>query len=193
MFWCVTWMKSSDYMDDQINITYTPATGDLLFTTARQTSGLDEAIKAIGDFIRTLNAEPVRQTVKQVQQVTEEVKAQQPKAKPQPKVKQTGHRRHLWTDDEKREAMRMYAEGVDLDTIVEKFQSTPQSVQKIMQKAGIRRPWPTKGNPSKVAEAEPEAEAVPVPSAEELEAEDRQRKADLREYRKQHPKPYYLN
>ena len=178
-------------MNDSINITYTPATGDLLFTTARQTSGLDEAIKAIGDFIRTLNAEPVRQTVKQVQQVTAEPKAQQPKAKPQPKVKQTGHRRHLWTDDEKREAMRMYADGVDMDIIVEKFQSTPQSVQKIMQKAGIRRPWPTKGNPSKVAE--PEAEAVPVPSAEELEAEDRQRKADLREYRKQHPKPYYLN
>lgn len=27
----------------------------------------------------------------------------------------------------------------------------------------------------------------------EYKAEDRQRKADLREYRKQHPKPYYLN
>ena len=40
-------------MNDSINITYTPATGDLLFTTARQTSGLDEAIKAIGDFIRS--------------------------------------------------------------------------------------------------------------------------------------------
>jgi len=181
-------------MNDSISITYTPATGDLLLTTARQTSGLDEAIKAIGDYIRTLK-EPVKPTPKQVQQVTEEVKAQQPKAKPQPKVKQNKHSRHLWTDEEKREAMRMYAEGVPMDTIVEKFGSTPQSVQKIMQKAGIRRPWPTKGNPSKVAEAEPEAEAeaVPVPSAEELEAEDRQRKADLREYRKQHPKPYYLN
>ena len=86
-------------MTDQINITYTPATGDLLFTTARQTNGLDEAIKAIGDFIRTLKAEPVRQTLKQVQQVTAEVKAQQPKAKPQPKVKQNKHSRHLWTDD----------------------------------------------------------------------------------------------
>ena len=75
---CVVWTKSSDDMNDSINITYTPATGDLLFTTARQTSGLDEAIKAIGDFIRTLNAEPVRQTVKQVQQVTEEVKAMTP-------------------------------------------------------------------------------------------------------------------
>ena len=85
----------------------------------------------------------------------------------------------------------MYADGVDMDIIVEKFGSTTQSVQKIMQKAGVKRPWPTKGNPSKVAE--PEAEPVPVPSAEELEAEDRQRKADLREYRKQHPKPYYLN
>lgn len=180
-------------MNDSINITYTPATGDLLFTTARQTSGLDEAIKAIGDFIRTLKAEPIKQTVRQVQQATAEVKAEEVKAKP--KAKQTSHHRHLWTDDEKREAMRMYADGVDMDIIVEKFHSTPQSVQKIMQKAGVKRPWPTKGNPSKVVGAEPEAEAetAPVPSAEELEAEDRQRKADLKEYRKQHPKPYYLN
>ena len=143
-------------MNDSINITYTPATGDLLFTTARQTSGLDEAIKAIGDFIRTLKAEPVRQTVKQVQQVAAEVKAEEPKAKPQPKAKQTSHRRHLWTDEEKREAMRMYAEGVDMDTIVEKFQSTPMSVQKIMQKNGIRRPWPTKGSPSQIKTDEQE-------------------------------------
>jgi len=152
-----------------------------------------DTIQTITNIVLNKKAEPVKPTPKQVKQVTAEPKAQQPKAKPQPKAKQTGHSRHLWTDEEKREAMRMYAEGVDLDTIVEKFGSTPQSVQKIMQKAGIRRPWPTKGNPSKVAEAEPEAEAVPVPSAEELEAEDRQRKADLKEYRKQHPKPYYLN
>lgn len=138
-------------MADQINITYTPATGDLLFTTARQTSGLDEAIKAIGDFIRTLKAEPVRQTVRQVQQATE-VRVHEPKAKPV-----TAKRpRHLWTDEEKREAMRMYAEGVDMDTIVEKFQSTPQSVQKIMTKAGVRRPWPTKGNPSNIKTDEQE-------------------------------------
>lgn len=139
-------------MNDQINITYTPETGDLLFTTAKQTSGLDEAIKAIGDFIRTLKAEPVRQTARQVQQVIAEVKAEEPKAKPA-----TGKRpRHLWTDDEKREAMRMYAEGVDMDTIVKKFDSTPQSVQKIMTKAGVRRPWPTKGNPSQVKTDEQE-------------------------------------
>jgi len=141
-------------------------------------------IQTITNIVLNKKAEPVKQTVRQVQQVTEEAKAE---------AKQNKHRRHLWTDDEKREAMRMYAEGVPMDTIVEKFQSTPQSVQKIMTKAGIRRPWPTKGNPSKVAETEPEAEPVPVPSAEELEAEDKQRKADLREYRKQHPKPYYLN
>jgi transposase-like protein len=132
--------------------------------------------------------------------ITKEVTREQPKpraeikaAPKQAKPVTDKRTRHLWTDDEKREAMRMYADGVDMDIIVEKFGSTPQSVQKIMQKAGIRRPWLTKGNPSKVAEAEPEAEPVPVPSAEELEAEDRQRKADLREYRKQHPKPYYLN
>lgn len=164
----------------EININY-GITGEITFTVTWHPGNINDGIAAINDFITRIDG------------VKAQPKAQQPKTKPQPKVKQ--HTRHLWTDDEKREAMRMYAEGVDMDIIVEKFQSTPQSVQKIMQKAGVKRPWPTKGNPSKVAEAEPEAEAeaVPVPSAEELEAEDRQRKADLREYRKQHPKPYYLN
>lgn len=145
-------------MNDSINITYTPATGDLLFTTARQTSGIDEAIKAIGDFIRTLKAEPIRQTVKQVQQVTAEVKAEEPKAKPQPKAKQTGHRRHLWTDEEKREALQMYNSGEEIDTIAKKFSSTPLSVQKIAQQAGVKRPWPTRGNPSKLKQEEPQKE-----------------------------------
>jgi len=149
-------------MNDSINITYTPATGDLLFTTARQTSGLDEAIKAIGDFIRTLKDEPVRQTVKQVQQVTKEVKAAESKTKPQPKVKQTGHRRHLWTDEEKMLAIKMYQRGEPLERIASRFFSTPQSVQKIMQKNGIRRPWPTKGNPSKIEPAAPADEEEPV-------------------------------
>jgi transposase-like protein len=158
----------------EININY-GITGEITFTVTWHPGNINDGIAAINDFITRIDG----------------VKAQ-PKAQ-QPKAKQNKRTRHLWTDDEKREAMRMYAEGVDMDIIVEKFQSTPLTVQKIMQKAGIRRPWPTKGNPSKVAEAEPEAEAVPVPSAEELEAEDRQRKADLREYRKQHPKPYYLN
>lgn len=179
----------------EININY-GITGEITFTVTWHPGNINDGIAAINDFITRIDG----------------VKAQ-PKAQPQPKVKQ--RTRHLWTDDEKREAMRMYADGVDMDTIVEKFGSTPQSVQKIMQKAGIRRPWPTKGNPSKVAETEPEAEAeaVPVPSAEELEAEDnpiviernfeeiqsqyeadeKQRKANLKEYRKQHPKPYYLN
>ena len=48
-------------MADQINITYTPATGDIEFTTARKTSSIDEAVAAIGDYIRTLKAEPVKQ------------------------------------------------------------------------------------------------------------------------------------
>lgn len=61
-------------MADQINITYTHATGDIEFTTARKTSGLDEAIKAIGDFIRTLKAEPVRQTARQVRRVINHIR-----------------------------------------------------------------------------------------------------------------------
>jgi hypothetical protein len=136
------------FMNDSINITYTPATGDIEFTTARKTSSLDEAVAAIGDYIRTLKAEPVKQPA--------EVRAHEPKVKPA-KAKRP---RHLWTDEEKREAMRMYAEGVDMDVIVEKFQSTPMSVQKIMQKNGIRRPWPTKGSPSQVKTDEPKEEPV---------------------------------
>lgn len=49
------------FMNDSINITYTPATGDIEFTTARKTSSIDEAVAAIGDYIRTLKAEPVKQ------------------------------------------------------------------------------------------------------------------------------------
>lgn len=78
------------------------------------------------------------------------------------KPKQTRTGRHMWTDDEKREAMRMYAAGKDLDIIVKKFNSTPGSVEKIMQKNGIRRPWPTKGNPSKIEPAAPADEEEPV-------------------------------
>lgn len=136
------------FMNDSINITYTPATGDIEFTTARKTSSLDEAVAAIGDYIRTLKAEPVKQPA--------EVRAHEPKVKPA-KAKRP---RHLWTDEEKLEAMRMYAEGVDMDVIVEKFQSTPMSVQKIMQKNGIRRPWSTKGSPSQVKTDEPKEEPV---------------------------------
>jgi len=85
-----------------------------------------------------------------------EVRVHEPKAKPATDKRP----RHLWTDEEKREAMRMYAEGVDMDTIVKKFDSTPWSVQKIMNKNGIRRPWPTKGNPSQIKTDEPKEEPV---------------------------------
>lgn len=91
--------------------------------------------------VRTVKVEPVKQEPKPV--------------KTAPKTDRRGF--HRWTDDEKREAIKMYQEGVDLDTIVKKFDSTPLSVQKIMQKAGVKRPWPTRGNTSKV-EAEPQKE-----------------------------------
>lgn len=42
-------------MNDSINITYTPATGDIEFATARKTSSLDEAVAAIGDYLAKFN------------------------------------------------------------------------------------------------------------------------------------------
>jgi len=125
----------------EININY-GITGEITFTVTWHPGNINDGIAAINDFITRIDG----------------VKAQ-PKAQ-QPKVKQNKHSRHLWTDEEKREAMRMYAEGVPMDTIVEKFQSTPMSVQKIMQKNGIRRPWPTKGSPSQVKTDEPKEEPV---------------------------------
>ncbi len=73
-------------------------------------------------------------------------------------VKPTKSLRHMWTDDEKKEAMRMYADGEDLEVIAKRFSSTKMSILKIMQKAGVKRPWPTKGNPSKLASEDPETE-----------------------------------
>jgi hypothetical protein len=152
--------KSSDDMNDQINITYTPATGDIEFTTARKTSSLDEAVAAIGDYITRLNGGETKKVLKPAQEAKQEAA---PKPRPKAtKPKQARNGRHRWTDDEKREAMRMYAAGEDLDIIVKKFNSTPGSVEKIMQRNGIKRPWPTRGNPSKIDPVEPADEEEPV-------------------------------
>ena len=160
MYWCVMRTKSSDDMNDQINITYTPATGDIEFTTARKTSSLDEAVAAIGDYITRLNGGEAKKAAKPAQEAKQEAA---PKPRPKAtKPKQARNGRHRWTDDEKREAMRMYAAGEDLDIIVKKFNSTPGSVEKIMQRNGIKRPWPTRGNPSKIDPVEPADEEEPV-------------------------------
>ena len=117
-------------MNDSINITYTPATGDLLFTTARQTSGLDEAIKAIGDFIRTLKAEPVKQTARQVQQVTADVKAEQPKTK---KERRTYSR---FDADQKADIIRRYKAGEGPKAISESLGCSRSLITHIIRDAG---------------------------------------------------------
>ena len=139
----------------EINISY-GITGDITFTVTWHPASIDDALAAVRDFIAKLGGEP-KPTPKA---------DPKPKAAPKPVVKKAMTDRrgfHRWTDDEKREAMRMYQEGEDLNLIAEKFHSTPLSVNKIMQLAGVRRPWPTKGNPSKVeavAEEEPKEEPV---------------------------------
>lgn len=147
-------------MNDQINITYTPATGDIEFTTARKTSSLDEAVAAIGDYITRLNGGEAKKALKPAQEDKQEAA---PKPRPKAtKPKQARNGRHMWTDDEKMLAIKMYQRGEPLERIASRFFSTPQSVQKIMQKNGIRRPWPTKGNPSKIDPVEPADEEEPV-------------------------------
>ena len=147
-------------MNDQINITYTPATGDIEFTTARKTSSLDEAVAAIGDYITRLNGGETKKVLKPAQEAKQEAA---PKPRPKaPKPKQARNGRHRWTDEEKMLAIKMYQRGEPLERIASRFFSTPQSVQKIMQKNGIRRPWPTKGNPSKIEPAAPADEEEPV-------------------------------
>ena len=94
-----------------------------------------------------------------VSEKREKISKRMAKVSEKPKaVKQTKSGRHMWTDDEKKEAMQMYADGEDLEVIAKRFSSTKMSILKIMQKAGVKRPWPTKGNPSKLASEDPETE-----------------------------------
>jgi transposase-like protein len=141
-------------MTDQINITYTPATGDLLFTTARQTSGLDEAIKAIGDFIRTLK-EPVKPTPKQVQQPAEVKTA----SKPRPEKKTAKDGRRLWTDEEKAEIIRRYQAGEGPKAIGDSLGVNRNTIQQIIHAAGVTEGRTGQNLRKKQPEPEPQSEA----------------------------------
>lgn len=131
-----------------INISYNQS-GDITFTVTWHPSSINDALSAVNSFLVSLEGEQKK-----------EVKQPKPAAHKPKKTAPANNKRgrHLWTDDEKREAIRMYAEGENLDVIAEKFHSTPLSVQKITQKAGVKRPWPTKGNPSKLQPAEEQTE-----------------------------------
>lgn len=129
-----------------INISYNQS-GDITFTVTWHPASIADALEAVNGFISRLDGEPKKQ-----------------KAQPKPKktVPTNDKRgRHLWTDDEKQEAAQRYAAGEDLKIIAEAYGSTPGSVMKIMKAMGVKRPWPTKGNPSKLQPVEePKEEPV---------------------------------
>lgn len=120
-----------------------------------RTDSGEEVVAIIADFKRRLS-----ERMEGPEQVPKQVAVPKPK-----KVQSEKRKRHLWTDEEKAEAMKMYAEGEDLDKIASTFASTNASVMKIMQRHNVRRPWPTKGRPSQLEAVKEE----PQPEAEENE------------------------
>ena len=155
MSWCAGKNKSNDMTPQEINISY-GISGNITFTVTWHPASISEAITAVNGFLAKLGAE------KPVKVEPKAVMSPKPAVKPVKKTMTDRRGFHRWTDNEKREAIRMYQGGENLDAIAEKFHSTPLSVQKIMQKAGVKRPWPTKGNPSKLEEAADEPKDEPV-------------------------------
>lgn len=175
------------FMNDSINITYTPATGDLLFTTARQTSGLDEAIKAIGDFIRTLKAEPVKQPA--------EVRAHEHKAKKaaQKKAKKERRAYSRFDADQKADIIRRYKAGEGPKAISESLGCSRSLITHIIHDAGAVE-GRTGAHLNKGREKAPEQEPIPepaqetVPEIEETESDrDKRLRKERLEWRKNHP------
>lgn len=114
----------------EINISY-GITGEITLTVTWKPSSLDDALASIRDFIARLKGEQPKTEPKPVK-----VQPKQVKTKP----KQTHRTHHCWTDEERAEAMRLYAEGENIDIIAEKFGSTNLAIQKMMQKYKVRRP-----------------------------------------------------
>ena len=167
------------FMNDSINITYTPATGDIEFTTARKTSSLDEAVAAIGDYIRTLKAEPVKQPA--------EVMAHEPKAK---KERRAYSR---FDADQKADIIRRYKAGEGPKAISESLGCSRSLITHIIHDAGAVE-GRTGAHLNKGREKAPAQEPIPEPAQETVseivETEDerytRLRKERL-EWQKNHP------
>jgi len=143
-------------MNDFINITYMPATGDLMLTTSRQTSSLDDAVKTIGDFIKTLHGEPVKQAVKQVKQVKEET-AEVVKLKVEKKPRKT---RRMFTDEQEADIIKRYKAGEMPKAIAESLGCSRSKITHIISKHGAaegRTGW----------HLHPKAEPKPEPWPEE--------------------------
>lgn len=167
------------FMNDSINITYTPATGDIEFTTARKTSSLDEAVAAIGDYIRTLNAEPVKQPA--------EVRVHEPKAK---KERRAYSR---FDADQKADIIRRYKAGEGPKAISESLGCSRSLITHIIHDAGAVE-GRTGAHLNKGREKAAAQEPIPEPAQEavtEIEETEDERYTRLRkerlEWQKAHP------
>ena len=138
----------------EINISY-GITGDITLMVTWHPASIDDALANIGDFIARLKGDQPKAEPKPVKPVVEPKPA---KTKP----KQTVRGKHMWTDDEKQECAQRYAAGEDLEVLARDYSSTPLSIQKIVQKLGVKRPWPTKGNPSQLKPEQEEPKEEPV-------------------------------
>jgi hypothetical protein len=127
-------------------------------------------------------AEPEQKTIAKPKAVVKPKTEKKPKADKRP--------RHIWTADEKSEAMRMYQEGVPAAEIALKFGSTYDMILNIAKRTGTRRPWKTRGNDG-TGMTRPSSK--PVKTQAEIEAEEKERKQQLKDYKQNHKQPWYLN
>lgn len=118
------------------------------------------------------------------------------KAETEKAVKKPRKSRSMFNDQQKADIIARYKAGEGPTAISRSLGCSKSVIVHLIKKAGATEGRTGQHLKKKVQpEPEPAApeEPVTVPSAAELEAADRQRKADLKEYRKQHPKPFYLN
>lgn len=143
----------------EINISYGQS-GNITFTVTWHPTSISEALTAVNGFLAKLGGEP---------KPTPKAEAK-PKAAPKVKENRSKRSRHLWTAEEKQEAMRRYAAGENAEDIAKDYGSTYESVLNIAKRTNTKRPWPTKMNggpnvmkrPNFKKQAEPEPKEEPV-------------------------------
>ena len=113
-------------------------------------------------------------------------KVEQPKAEPKPqpeakpKPKRTGQFAKRWTDEQKKHIAKRYKTGERPSSIAKDYGVSANTIYQLMLRCGVQREQPAKtGRPPQKTE----------PADEKTEKE---RKKALKEYREQHPKPWYL-
>ena len=86
-----------------------------------------------------------------------------------------------WTDEQKQRIAKRYQNGEGPTSIAQDYGVTPNTIHQICIRMGVKRGKPTK-------KAEKPAPKAPASD----EKTDKERKQALKEFREQHPKPWYL-